>query len=337
MARRAGHSGVLPLQRVGHSSVFFHAESRGFPPVNRMTGAAFPLIFARRELVPVRVGRMAFGARSECHRLLEIRLRVALRASDLRVLSKQGKFSFRMIELLRRRNLLPSARRMTRLARLRKGAVVGIVVAVRALAKCHPGESGRPTRLGGHMALRASDLRMRAGEREPRLGMVYLGGGFPVNEVVALQTILSELAVMYILVAGHARLRQPEKGPAQVLHLDQGTFRGLDMSRRVTLAALNSRMLSLQLVARLAVIERLEGGLPVDQRKVLAVVLRVAFRAVLLAWESGVQPAVIADFPCDFRVALLALEKRGSPAYRVAGPALCRSADRLMSFRQRPR
>jgi len=187
------------------------------------------------------------------------------------------------------------------------------------------------------MTFRASNVGVQARQREPRFRMVDLCGCFPVDEVVALQAVLPELAVMYIPVAGHARLRQPEKGPAQVLQLDRGTFRGLDMSRRVTLAAFNSRMLSLQLVARLAVIERMEGGLPVDQRKVLAVVLRVAFRAVLLAWESGVQPAVIADFPCDFRVALLALEKRGSPAYRVAGRALCRPAHRLMSFRQRPR
>lgn len=244
MAGRAGNRSVLALQRVGYSCVFLYTEGCGFPSLHRMASAAFAFILAGSELPSVGIRRMASGARRERHRLLEICLGVALGAFDLRVLSKQRELCLRMIELLRRRNLPPATRRMAGLAGLRKRSVMRIGVAIRTFGERHTGKSRGASGFWRGVAFRASDVRVQAHQREPGFRMVELCGRLPVNKVVALQAVLSELAVMNILVTCHASLRQPEKGLAQVLH-HQRTFRSSDMSGHMTVAALDPRVLSL--------------------------------------------------------------------------------------------
>ena len=245
MAGRAGNRSVLALQRVGYSCVFLHTEGCGLPSLHDMAGAAFAVILAGSELPSVGIRRMASGACREGLRLLEIRLGVALRAPHLRMFSKQRELCLRMIKLLRCGNLLPAARRMTRLAGLRKRSVMRIGVALRAFGEPHTGISRGASGLCRGVAFRAGDVRVQARQREPGFRMVELCGRLPVNKVVALQAVLSELAVMNILVTCHANLRQPEKGLAQVFHLNQRTLRSSDMSGHMTFAALDTRVLSL--------------------------------------------------------------------------------------------
>lgn len=131
-------------------------------------------------------------------------------------------------------------------------------MAIRTLAEGDSGVSRLSTRRRWCMAFRARHLRMEAGERVPGLRVVELRCRFPVHEVVTLQTILSQLAVVNIFVATDAVLRQAQKGAAQILHLDQRTCSRLNARGHVALAAVNPRVLSLQRVARLRVIEGFE-------------------------------------------------------------------------------
>lgn len=69
-------------------------------------------------------------------------------------------------------------------------------------------------RSAGHirlMTLLAGNLDVEAGQRVASLGMIEPVCRFPIREVVTLQAIVSELALVHVLVAGHAILRQSEK------------------------------------------------------------------------------------------------------------------------------
>lgn len=138
--------------------------------------------------------------------------------------------------------------------------------------------------------------------------MIDLRRGLPVGEVMALHAILPKLAAMDVLVTRIAFLRQSEEGLSQVVHFDQWPLGLADMRRRMALAAFESRVLALQWIASLIVIEGLKRRLPVDQRKILAVVLGVAFGAIFLVRETRVQPAVLANLPRNFGMALLAFQ-----------------------------
>lgn len=125
---------------------------------------------------------------------------------------------------------------------------------------------------------------------------------------MALHAILPKLAAMDVLVTRTALLRQAQEGLSQVVHFDQWPLGLADMRRRMALAAFESRVLALQWVASLIVIEGLKRRLPVDQWKILTVVLGVAFGAIFLVREPGVQPAVLANLPRNFGMALLAFQ-----------------------------
>ena len=107
---------------------------------------------------------MAVGAFREGNRLFEIPAAVALNATDRGVFSEQRELGFRVIKLLvqTRRKLLPSAGVVTRLASLRKSAVVRIAMAIRTLPKGNAGVTRLVIRTG-RVALFACHLHMHAG------------------------------------------------------------------------------------------------------------------------------------------------------------------------------
>jgi hypothetical protein len=123
--------------------------------------------------------------------------------------------------------------------------------------------------------------------------MVKLLGRFPIGEVMTLQAIVSELALVHVLVAGHAILRQSEKGFRGIFHLDERALIPNHVGRHVAFFTSDARMLAFQLVARLQVIELLLRQLPVDQVEVFTVVLQVTPHAVFAIRIFHSQPGVV--------------------------------------------
>ena len=104
-------------------------------------------------------------------------------------------------------------------------------------------------------------------------------GNFPAVVVVALQAVLSESAFMLILVASHTCGRNSQKGLVQIFELDTFTFRSRHVFRGVATIADQARVFALKRVTGLLVVKGLD--VPLDQREIYAIVLRVAASAVL--------------------------------------------------------
>jgi len=168
----------------------------------------FAFVRARRELAVVRIGRVAVGAFRKCNRLFKIAVGVTLNTIDLRVFPKQRKLCLRVIELLPRNDFLPASRGVAGFTRLREGSMMRIRVAVAAFCERDSGESRFAAGLRGRVAFFACDLRMQPGQREMRRVVIKFCSGFPIHVVVTLQTVLAKLAVMRILMARVAVLRQ---------------------------------------------------------------------------------------------------------------------------------
>ena len=105
------------------------------------------------------------------------------------------------------------------------------------------------------------------------------GGNFPTVVIVALQAGLSESALVFILVAGGARRRDTEKGLVQIFELDTFTVRPRHVFRRVTPIAGQARVLTFKRITGLLVVKG--PDVPLDQRKIRAIVLGVAASAFL--------------------------------------------------------
>jgi len=112
------------------------------------------------------------------------------------------------------------------------------------------------------------------------------------------------------------------------------------MRRRMALLAGDGRMLFHQRISSLAMIECLERRLPMNEGKILAIVLQVAAHAVpavgILHRQKRVVALMRAETVRNFLVAIQALECRRAGPELVAGVALRRTVQRLMRFRERP-
>lgn len=108
--------------------------------------------------------------------------------------------------------------------------------------------------------------------------LIYFGG-LPVHGRVTLRAAGPEAALMLVGVACHAAGRQPHPGMIQILGRQQRTRRRGDMLRVVTGAAGDPDVFTVQHISRLRVIKPFGRRIPVQQGKILAIVIRVAFNA----------------------------------------------------------
>ena len=152
---------------------------------------------------------------------------------------------------------------------------------------------------------------------------------------MALLAVRTQAALVLIFVATGAAGRQAEVGPARILDLDGRTFLRRDVGGLWHLLQVTARVLAFEQVSRLFVIEGLD--VPLDQRKVFAVVLRVAAGA-FLAGAGGNVVGRVQTLACrkpgrDFGVAVQTLQRR-LPAKLVATGAVGGSVERLVRPRQ---
>ena len=136
------------------------------------------------------------------------------------------------------------------------------------------------------MALGALHLGMQAGQWIACLRVIELGltrladvDRLPVHEIVALQAIRTQATFVLICVAGGAGGRHTEIGSAQVFDFDGLAFLGRNVGRIVAFVAGQASMLAFEEVSRFLVIEGFD--IPLDQREIFPVVLRVAAGAFL--------------------------------------------------------
>jgi hypothetical protein len=94
--------------------------------------------------------------------------------------------------------------------------------------------------------------------------VVKLGCRFPIHEIVTLQAVLPQLAVVNILVATHAVLGQSEERAAQIFHFEKWARSRLNARGHVTLTAVSPGVLSFEHITGLRVIEAFERRYPVD-------------------------------------------------------------------------
>ena len=127
---------------------------------------------------------------------------------------------------------------------------------------------------------------MQAGQWIARLRVIELGltrlahvNRLPVHEIMALQAIRAQATFMLILVACGASRRHTKIGSVQVLDFDGPAFLGRNVGRIVAFVAGQASMLAFEEISRVLVIESFD--IPLDQREIFSVVLRVAAGAFL--------------------------------------------------------
>lgn len=139
------------------------------------------------------------------------------------------------------------------------------------------------------------------------------------------------------MAAGAGR-SQAEVCTAQILHLNGRALDLRDMLGGVAAIACQTGMLALQDITSLLVIEGLE--VPLNQRKIKSVVLRVTTGALLAGCRvqviGRVQAAPGAQAGCNLAVTVETLERRLA-AKLVTGGALCGAVKRAMRTRKRAR
>ena len=328
---------MTALERIFRGSVFLHSEQGRLPALNLVTGGALTAIRTLGELSIVCVF-VTVGTFGERNLFLEISVGVALGALDPCVLSLEWIFRLRVIEALihvLEGNLLPAGRGVAGRTGLREAAVMRIRVTIRAQVEGNANILRFSIRTVG-MALRALHLGVQSGQGIASFAVIELPDIdlLPVDEVVAGLARGTEPPFMKVFVAGNAGRGEAKIGAVQVLILDCCTFLRRDMRGAVTLVTRQSGVLAFKYISGFVVVERL--GVPLNQRKVFAVVLGVALCALLAGASgnviSGVQAALGGKTAGNLGVAFQTFE--GSlPAELVATGTVCGSAQRLVGPR----
>jgi hypothetical protein len=169
--------------------------------------------------------------------------------------------------------------------------------------------------------------------------MVELSGSiFPVDEVVALQAILSQSPFVKVFVASYAFLRNPQEGLAQILLLYVGALGRGNFLGQVAFIAGQAGVFVFQQISGFFMIEL--GRIPLDQRKTHAVVIGVAAHAFLAGARGNVVRTVQSAFgrysSANIGVTADALELRLAASDFVAIGAVHGAVEKLMLPRQRP-
>ena len=288
---------------------------------------AFSFLRARFELAFVRIRLVTVRTVGERQRLFEITVQVAFRAADLGMFSEQRVLGLRMVECKARQQLFPARRGVAIFAALRlERAFVRIDVAVEAGLEFHILITCRTARHIRLVAFLALHLDVQTRQRIAGLGVIELLGRLPVRKIMALQTIVPELAFVHIFVTRHAILRQTEKGLRKIFHLDECAFLVNHVARQVAFLAGNACMLALQVVPRQPVIKLFLRRLPVGQVEILAVVFQVAAHALFPIRIPHLNLRVIPVFRSDalrhLFMAIQAFEGRRAGAELMTARAL---------------
>ena len=229
---------------------------------------------------------------------------------------------------------------MAGFARSFERPLVRIGVAVDAGPEFYPRELHGLFRAGREVALLAGYLGVHPGQRVLCFRMVELLGLLPVGHIVATLAVGAELPFVDILMARHAILREPQKRIGKAFLLNQRALRRDHVRRRVALFASDGRVLFYERISGQVMIELLERRLPMNEGKILAVVLEVAPHAVpaagILHPEERVVALMRGQPVRDFLVAFQAFKSRCAGSELVAGVALGRAIEGLMRFGEGP-
>lgn len=282
---------------------------------------------------------VAIRAVCESQRLLKLASHMASRATHLDVRAQEREFGFRVVELELRQEFFPAGSCVAFLAALLEAAAVRIQVAVGATAELHVLESRRTARRIRFVAFFAGNLRVKSRQRIARLGVIELFRVLPVVYVMTACAVFAELPLVDVFVTALALRGQAEVGLRSVGAFDQRPHVCANVRGRVALLASHSGVLPFQRIPGQPVIELLRWPLPVDEGKILAVVLQVAADAVLAVGIFHLQLGVIAPLLRkqlgNFFVAIQAFERGSAGAKLVAARTLRCSAKRLVRFGER--
>ena len=257
--------------------MIYKGELRLLEAIHRVTRIASPAIRSLGELTVVRIGLVTIRAGRERDRRLEVCLAMARLACNVGVLSEQRELGLRMIKPCCDQGLFPVVQVVAGFAALlNESATVRVVVTGGTTVELDAGKAWFPVP-ARRMALRARDLHVRTTKRKLRLFVIETS--LPVNGVVTLCAIRSQLAFVLIFVTIHTRGAETQEGPIGVARSDQRVSCGSQLGRVVALTAAQSRVLAVEDESGLAVIESLLRRLPSYQREISSVMFRVAFDA----------------------------------------------------------
>jgi hypothetical protein len=177
------------------------------------------------------------------------------------------------------------------------------------------------------MAFFARHLGVHSGQRILGLRMIELLGLLPVRDVVAALAIVTELTLVYILMAARAILRKSQERSGKIFVSYQRTQGGNHMRRRVALFTRHSCMLFDERIAGEAMVELLDGRFPVNERKIFAIVLEVAahtiFAVRIFQSQLRVVSLIRGQALCNFFVAIETLEGWSTRSELMTAAALC--------------
>ena len=245
-----------------------------------------------------------------------------------------------MVESCRADSARPASSVVASLARFLEAALVRIGVAVgarREFETCI--HSCGFVDAVGRMTFDAGHRRVRAGQDEPGCGVVEPRHRPPTVGGVAARTGRAQLTAMLVEVAARAVAGQTQIRAVQIGESYAGPGRGRNLLGPVTGAAWQADVFPREDESCLAVVQRFAIGLPVDKRKVGAVVIRVTggarFTALVGSRPDCVHPSAFGQSLGDFRVAGQALQLIPAGAELVTLRAVERTAQRFVSARQR--
>ena len=322
----AGHGRMFSFQRIVRSRVLLHAKLRWLPALHGVALRALSLARPRLKLSFVGIRSVAICALRKGQCFLEIAAGVTIAATYFQMRAQERVFCFRMIELHRGIHFFPTGCRVAGFARSLERAFVRIGVAGDAGIEFYPRELHCLVGAGRKMALFAGHLGVHSGQGILCFRMVELLGLFPVGHIVAALAVGAELPLVHVLMAGDAILREAQKRLREVLLLNQRALRGNHVRRRMALLASYGRVLFHEWISGLAMIELLKRRLPMDERKILAIVLEVAPHAVpaigILHPEKRVVALMRGQTVGNFLMAFQALERRRAGSELVTRVAL---------------
>jgi len=229
---------------------------------------------------------MAISAFSVCQRGVEDLAMMTGAAAHVSVLAQQWVLGARVVKdgtHSRRRHLLPHGDAVAGIAVGFEAATMRVGMTRRAFVE---GQANIPCDLllAAHRLVALLAGHANVGTRQGEFGfrMVESRRALPLIQGMTAQTVLAQLAAMRVCVAGKAIAREAEESAVQIRALNGGALRLGDVARIVALLARKLRVLALEDVSGLAVVESLLGRLPVDQAEGLAVVFGMAANTVLV-------------------------------------------------------